>query len=117
MHIEQCNVVVIIKCEIKSMKTLENMISLRKDHGRRVITCGFDCIVLKWWRENGGNSWSFHLFLYIFMLDFCSYIFRKMSTALKKTHCYSSLMKLCRAATQKYRPKFGNTTTSDLWTS
>ena len=68
-----------------------------------------------------GTPAHFICFLYIFMLDFCSYIFksiRKMSTALKKTtHCYSSLMKLCHAATRKYRPKSGNTTTLDLWTS
>ena len=50
-----------------------------------------------------GTHGHFICFLYIFMLDFYSYIF--MSTALKKTHWYSSLMKLCRAATRKYRPK------------
>ena len=32
--------------------------------GRRVITSNFD-FDLKWWRENGRNSWSFHFFLYI----------------------------------------------------
>ena len=62
-----------------------------------------------------GSHGHFICFLYIFMLDFFSY--GKMSTALKKTHCYSSLMKLCHAATLKYRPKSGNMTTSDLWTS
>ena len=55
------------------------------------------------------------VFNIIFMLDFCSYIFLKMSTALKKTHYYSSLMKLCHAV--EYRPKSGNTTTLDLWTA
>ena len=30
---------------------------------------------------------------------------RKMSTALKKTHCYRSLMKLCHAATRKAKAK------------
>ena len=55
-----------------------------------------------------GTHGHFICFIYIFMLYFV-YIFfksiRKMSTALQKTHCYSSLMKLCHAATRKYRPK------------
>ena len=42
---------------------------------------------------------------------------RKLSTALKNTLYYSSLMKRCRAVTRKFRPKSGNTTTSDIWTS
>ena len=32
-----------------------------------------------------GTHGHFICVLYIFMLDFCSYIFRKMSTAFKKT--------------------------------
>ena len=67
-----------------------------------------------------GTRGHFICFLYIFMLDFCSYILKsisKMSTALKKTLCYISLMKLCLVVTQKYRPKSGNMTTSDHWTS
>ena len=57
-------------------------------------------------------TYSCSIFVHIFFKSI-----RKVSTALKKTHCYSSLMKLCRAETRKYRPKSGNTTTSDLWTS
>ena len=34
-----------------------------------------------------GTHGHFICFLYIFMLDFVDIFFRKMSTALKKTHC------------------------------
>ena len=63
-----------------------------------------------------GTHVHFICFLYIFMLD-VHIFFRIMSTALKKNLLLSSLMKLCHAEARKYRPKSGNTTTSDLWTS
>ena len=50
----------------------------------------------------------FICFLYYLCLIFVHIFYksiRKMSTALKKTHCYSSLMKLYHAATRKYRLK------------
>ena len=57
-------------------------------------------------------SFVFYTYLCLIFVDFFFKSIRKMSTALKKTHCYSSLTKLCNAATRKYRPKSGNTTTS-----
>ena len=63
---------------------------------------------------------SFVIYIYlclIFVHIFFKSI-RKMSTARKKLITIaSSLMKLCHAATRKYRPKSGNMTTSDIWTS
>ena len=64
-----------------------------------------------------GTHGHFICFLYLIFVHIFFQLIRKISTALKKTHCYSSLMKLCHAATRKYRPKSGNTTTSDLWTA
>ena len=53
----------------------------------------------------------FYTYLCLIFVHICFKSIRKLSTTLKKTHCYRSLMKLCHAATRKYRPKSGNTTT------
>ena len=53
-------------------------------------------------------SFVFYTYLCLIIVDIFFKSIRKMSTALKKPHCYSSLMKLCHAATRKYRSKSGN---------
>ena len=45
-------------------------------------------------------SFVFYTYLCLIFVDIFLKSIRKMSTALKKTHCYSSLMKLCHAATR-----------------